>query len=102
MKTSELVTYLNQYLRIAEIEDRSNNGLQVEGASEVSKIAFAVDACLASFEAAREAQVQMLITHHGLFWSEVKLLSGPHFKRIKTLIDANINLYAAHLPLDEH
>jgi dinuclear metal center YbgI/SA1388 family protein len=102
MLTSELVKYLNQYLRVAEIEDRSNNGLQVEGAGEVNNLAFAVDACLASFEAARDAQVQMLITHHGLFWSEVKLISGPHFKRIKTLIDANINLYAAHLPLDEH
>lgn len=102
MKTPDLVNYLNEYLRIAEIEDRSNNGLQVEGASEVAQIAFAVDACLASFEAARDAQVQMLITHHGLFWSEVKLLSGPHYKRIKTLIDANISLYAAHLPLDEH
>jgi dinuclear metal center YbgI/SA1388 family protein len=102
MFTTELVTYLNQYLRLAEIEDRSNNGLQVEGASEVTRIAFAVDACLASFEAAREAQVQLLITHHGLFWSEVKLITGPHFKRLKTLLDANINLYAAHLPLDEH
>ncbi len=102
MHTSDLVTYLNEYLRVAEIEDRSNNGLQVEGASEVTKIAFAVDACLASFEAARDAQARLLITHHGLFWSEVKLISGPHFKRIKTLIDADINLYAAHLPLDEH
>ncbi|HZY44041.1 MAG TPA: Nif3-like dinuclear metal center hexameric protein [Anaerolineae bacterium] len=102
MRTTDLVAYLNEYLRVAEIEDRSNNGLQVEGVGEVNKIAFAVDACLASFETAHAAQVQMLITHHGLFWSEVKLLSGPHFKRIKSLIDGNINLYAAHLPLDEH
>jgi dinuclear metal center YbgI/SA1388 family protein len=102
MKKFDLVNYLNEYLRLAEIEDRSNNGLQVEGASEVNTIAFAVDACLASFEAARDAQAQMLITHHGLFWSEVKLVTGPHFKRIKTLLDANISLYAAHLPLDEH
>lgn len=102
MQTTELVTYLNQYLRLAEIEDRSNNGLQVEGASEVHTIAFAVDACLASFEAARDLKAQMLITHHGLFWSEVKLMTGPHFKRIKTLLEANISLYSAHLPLDEH
>ncbi len=102
MRTSELVTYLHEYLAIATIEDRSNNGLQVEGASDVTKVAFAVDACQSAFEAAREANAQLLIVHHGLFWSEVKLLTGPHFRRIKTLLDANIGLYAAHLPLDYH
>ncbi len=102
MKMIDLVTYLDDYLRVAEIEDRSNNGLQVEGASNVRTIAFAVDACQSAFEAAREAGAQLLIVHHGLFWSEVKLLTGPHFARIKTLLDAGVGLYAAHLPLDFH
>lgn len=102
MRTTELVTYLNEYLHIGEHDDRSNNGWQVEGAASVTTAAFAVDACQAAFEAAREAGAQFLITHHGLFWSEVKLLTGPHFKRIKTLLDANIGLYGVHLPLDSH
>jgi dinuclear metal center YbgI/SA1388 family protein len=102
MRTTELVAYLNEYLHIGEHEDRSNNGLQVEGAASVTVAAFAVDACQAAFEAAREAGAQLLITHHGLFWSEVKLLTGPHFKRIKTLLDTNIGLYGVHLPLDAH
>ncbi len=102
MRTIELIAYLNEYLHISEHEDRSNNGLQVEGAGSVTRVAFAVDACQAAFEAAREAGAQLLITHHGLFWSEVKLLTGPHFKRIKTLLDANIGLYGVHLPLDAH
>jgi len=102
MRTIELIAYLNEYLHLSEHEDRSNNGLQVEGASSVTKIAFAVDACQAAFEAARDAGAQLLITHHGLFWSEVKLLTGPHFKRIKTLFDANVGLYGVHLPLDAH
>ncbi len=102
MRTIELITYLNDYLHISEHEDRSNNGLQVEGASSVTKVAFAVDACQTAFEAARDAGAQLLITHHGLFWSEVKLLTGPHFKRVKTLLDANIGLYGVHLPLDAH
>lgn len=101
MRASELTAYLNQYLRRDVGEDRSNNGLQVEGAPEVNTVAFAVDACQSAFEAAREAGAQLLIVHHGLFWSEVKLLAGPHFARIKTLLDANIGLYAAHLPLDD-
>ena len=102
MKTSELVTYLNEYLHIAEAEDRSNNGLQVEGAAEVTRVAFAVDACLSAFQAARKIDAQMLIVHHGLFWSEVKLVTGPHLARLKTLIEGGVNLYAAHLPLDQH
>ncbi|MBP7686944.1 MAG: Nif3-like dinuclear metal center hexameric protein [Thermoflexales bacterium] len=102
MRTIELITYLNDYLRLSEHEDRSNNGLQVEGAGSVTKVAFAVDACQAAFEAARDAGAQLLITHHGLFWSEVKLLTGPHFKRVKTLLDANVGLYGVHLPLDAH
>jgi len=102
MRTIELIAYLNDYLHLEEHEDRSNNGLQVEGAPSVTKVAFAVDACQSAFDAAREAGVQLLITHHGLFWSEVKLLTGPHFKRIKTLLDANIGLYGVHLPLDSH
>lgn len=102
MRTIELIAYLNDYLHLSEHEDRSNNGLQVEGAGSVTKVAFAVDACQAAFEAARDAGAQLLITHHGLFWSEVKLLTGPHFKRIKTLLDANIGLYGVHLPLDAH
>lgn len=102
MRTIELIAYLNDYLHLRDHEDRSNNGLQVEGAASVTKVAFAVDACQSAFEAAREAGAQLLITHHGLFWSEVKLLTGPHFKRIKTLLDANIGLYGVHLPLDAH
>src|SRR5512147_653110 len=102
MRTIELITYLNDYLHLDDHEDRSNNGLQVEGAANVTKVALAVDACQSAFEAAREAEAQLLITHHGLFWSEVKLLTGPHFKRIKTLLDANIGLYGVHLPLDAH
>ncbi len=58
MRTTELITYLNEYLHIAEHEDRSNNGLQVEGASSVNLVAFAVDACQSAFEGAREAGAQ--------------------------------------------
>ncbi|MBC8492926.1 MAG: Nif3-like dinuclear metal center hexameric protein, partial [Chloroflexi bacterium] len=43
MKREELITYLDDYLRIKEIEDSSQNGLQVEGPEEVTKVAFAVD-----------------------------------------------------------
>jgi dinuclear metal center YbgI/SA1388 family protein len=102
MKTSELVTYLDAYLQIARYPDRSNNGLQVQGRAEVTHAAFAVDACLASFQRAAAERAQLLIVHHGLFWSEHIQITGPHFERIKTLICAECGLYAAHIPLDAH
>ncbi len=102
MDRTELVTYLDDLLRVGEIEDVSDNGLQVEGADQVSRVAFAVDGSLAAFEAARDADAQMLIVHHGLFWGKPLLLTGMHRQRVNTLLQANLSLYAVHLPLDLH
>ena len=97
-----LVTYLDQYLEIAEWEEKSLNGLQVEGASEVTRLALATDAALATFAMAAEAGAAFLIVHHGLFWGSDQAIVGPHRARIAALLDAGISLYAAHLPLDAH
>ncbi len=102
MKRNELVEYLDGYLRVDEIEDASQNGLQVEGPEEVTKVAFAVDGCQASFERAVAERAQLLVVHHGLFWGESKLLTGVHFGRVRTLIEGRCGLYAVHLPLDAH
>jgi dinuclear metal center YbgI/SA1388 family protein len=99
---SKLIEYLNQYLKISEIPDNSKNGLQVQGAEEIEKIAVAVDACMETFEAAAEQNAQMLIVHHGIFWNDIEVLTGYHYKRVKFLMDNCMNLYAAHLPLDVH
>lgn len=83
--------------------DRSMNGLQVDNdGSAVRKIAFAVDACMESFERAAAAGAGMLFVHHGLFWGTPPRVSGNYRRRIQFLLDNNISLYAAHLPLDQH
>ncbi len=102
MNTSDLVSHLDSFLEIDRYHDRSNNGLQVQGSERVERIAFAVDACQASIEAATRAGAQMLITHHGLFWSEHLQVTGAHHRRLRALFDAGLNLYAAHIPLDAH
>lgn len=102
LERKDVVNYLDQYLRVREIPDSSLNGLQVQGRNEIRTIGLAVDACLESFEQAREAGVDMLIVHHGLFWGEPQPLIGSHYERVKLLIEAGINLYCAHLPLDAH
>lgn len=102
MKRNDLTSWLDQYLTPRRYQDRSNNGLQVQGPDEVHRVAFAVDACAASFNAAVAADAQLLIVHHGLFWSEHLQIVGAHFERVRTLIAGGCGLYASHLPLDAH
>lgn len=102
MNRDELVKYLDEYLKISEIDDVSNNGLQVEGGEQVDRIAFAVDACREAFRRAGEAGARMVIAHHGLFWGKPLMVRGPHRERVALLLKSNISLYAAHLPLDVH
>lgn len=102
MQTRELVSYLDTYLEIGRFKDPSNNGLQVQGAPEVTKVAFAVDACQASVDGAVAAGAGLLIVHHGLFWSRHLQITGLHYARIRALIEGRLGLYAAHIPLDAH
>jgi putative NIF3 family GTP cyclohydrolase 1 type 2 len=44
MLRNELVEYLDEYLKVNEVEDVSQNGLQVQGPADVRKVAVAVDA----------------------------------------------------------
>lgn len=102
IKRDELVKYLDDYLRVDEIKDASQNGLQVDGPLEVRKAAFAVDGCQAAFEQAAAQGAQLLIVHHGMFWDDPVLLVGPAYRRAKTLIEGACGLYGVHLPLDLH
>ena len=102
MKRDELVAYLDETLEVKTIADSSNNGLQVEGSEQITRLAFAVDAGLAAFKGADQAGAQMLIVHHGLFWDRPIMVTGVHRRRLKQLFDSNISLYAVHLPLDFH
>lgn len=105
MKRDELIAYLDEYLEIASFApiDRSSNGLIVGGIDkEVWRIAFAVDACQKTFDLAKEADADLLVVHHGLFWGSPLPLTGSHYTRVKTLLDNHLDLYVAHLPLDAH
>lgn len=102
MNRDALVTYLDDYLDCRGSADYSDNGLQVEGGAEITRLAFAVDACQETIEGAIAADARMLIVHHGLFWGKVLRVVGPHRRRVKALLDGGCSLYAAHLPLDRH
>lgn len=105
MKLKDFLAWSSELLDFAKFEqiDSSKNGLQVGRVEkEVQRISFAVDASLATFEAAAEWQSDALFVHHGLFWKEPLRVVGSHYHRIKFLLENDIALIAAHLPLDAH
>lgn len=100
---NKLVSFLNNELKLSEFsDDESANGLQVEGSGIVSNVGLAVDACDYVFQVAVERNIDFLIVHHGLIWGGIRSVGGVLRRRIKTLLDSDISLYACHLPLDWH
>lgn len=103
MNRTDLITYLDNYLRIAEIKDYGPQGLQLEADNaEIKRIALAVDVAPRVIEAAAEWNADMLLVHHGILWREVERIAGGLGKRVRQMLTHGINLYAAHLPLDAH
>ncbi len=104
MRLEELVGYLDEYLRIAEVPDwpQAHNGLQVENSGEVRRVAAAVDASEAAVRAAVERGCDLLLVHHGLFWDGERRLTGRRYRKFRMLFDADVAVYSAHLPLDLH
>ena len=102
MQLVELTRYLDDYLRIRDVPDAPEalNGLQVENAGQVTRIAAAVDLCEATVQLALAQRADLLLVHHGLFWSGLRPLVGPAYKRVAALVTQGIALYSAHLPLD--
>lgn len=99
-----LEAYFAELLRPEGFKDYGPNGLQVEGAPEIARIAFAVSATAESVNRAVEAGAQALVVHHGLFWKfhGARSLVGPFARRVFPLVRHQISLFAYHLPLDAH
>lgn len=104
LSRKELDNFLKELLNPQEFQDYGPNGLQIEGRETISKIAFAVSAQRHSVQTAVEQGADCLIVHHGLFWKfhGTRTITGPFAKRVKPLIENEINLFGYHLPLDAH
>ncbi len=99
---SQVVAWLDDFLGSSSFQDASKNGLQVGNRGWVHKLATAVDAREATLQGARDAGADLLLVHHGLFWKEPELLTGVHLARVRGMLEGDLSLYAAHLPLDAH
>ncbi len=104
MDLLKLATYVDGYLKVAEIKDYPNavNGLQLENTGVVTKIAAAVDACETTIQRAAESGANLLLVHHGLFWGGLAPLSGVAYRKVRLAMESDLAVYSAHLPLDAH
>jgi dinuclear metal center YbgI/SA1388 family protein len=82
--------------------DGAVNGLQVENSGTVSHIAACVDASLVTIKLAIAAGADLMIVHHGLFWSPTVPWTGKRREMLELLVKNNLAVYSSHLPLDAH
>jgi dinuclear metal center YbgI/SA1388 family protein len=99
-----IVKHCDQLLHTKEIGDYDGaaNGLQVENGGTVSRIAAAVDASLATVKLAIVARADLMVVHHGLFWSPSHPWTGKKYELLRLLVENNLAVYSSHLPLDAH
>ncbi len=78
------------------------NGIQVANRGPITRIAVSVDASRRVIEATIRAEANLLVVHHGLFWSGVQPLTGVTYERLRLLFTHDVAVYSSHLPLDAH
>src|SRR5919106_2047087 len=101
---SEIVRYMDRFLRIREVGDWDNalNGMQIENSGRVTRIGAAVDVSTRVLTEAQKRDVDLLIVHHGLFWPGLQPIRGALHRQLRLAFENDIALYSAHLPLDIH
>jgi dinuclear metal center YbgI/SA1388 family protein len=101
---SGIVRYCDQLLRTTEIKDYDGaaNGLQVENRGAVTRIAATVDASLATIKLAVADHADLVLVHHGLFWSACHPWTGKRVELLRLLLENDVAVYSSHLPLDAH
>ena len=102
MKLKKIVDWLDKTLEVKAFSDVSNNGVQIARTGEdVAKVAFGVDASVRTVRAAAAADAQLLVVHHGISWGGgIQRITDGVYNVVKAAMDADLALYAVHLPLD--
>lgn len=103
-KLADIAEFINSYLRVGAFKDfpGSYNGVQFENSGEVSKIASAVDCGIEEVKAARKIGANLLLVHHGMFWTAPIPIVKSNYEKVKNLVEGDIAVYSCHLPLDAH
>jgi dinuclear metal center YbgI/SA1388 family protein len=95
---------LDELLDAASVPDYPSalNGIQLENRSPIRRVAAAVDFSSRTIDGAIAADANLLVVHHGMYWSGLRPLVGPAYARVRRLLEHDVAVYASHLPLDAH
>ena len=99
----DMTMFLETMAPLSYQEEYDNSGLLVgRGEAAVHKVMLAVDASESVIEQTIANQCEMLITHHPLIFHPLKKVTeeDPVGKRVLTLAEHGIALYAAHTNMD--
>lgn len=102
---SRIVGFLDEILQTSTTPDYPSalNGLQLSNRSgRIRKVAAAVDFSTQTIKAAIDEHANLLIVHHGMFWKGLQPIVGRTHTQLSDLMDADVAVYASHLPLDRH
>jgi len=101
---ARVVQHCDQLLRTAAFTDYDGafNGLQAENCGTVTRIAAAVDASLTTAKFAVANKADLLLVHHGLFWSPRHPWTAKNHELLRVLLEYDLAVYSSHLPLDAH
>src|SRR3954452_20495228 len=100
---NQIIGYLDDLLDPTAYDDYGPNGLQVPGSEQIQTVVTGVSANAELFARAREADADLVLVHHGLFWAgPPRPLDRASKRRLQLLFDADMSLAAYHLPLDGH
>jgi dinuclear metal center YbgI/SA1388 family protein len=101
---AEVAAFLDELLQIAGVPDYPGalNGVQLANRGEIDRVVTAVDFSSAAISGAIETRARLILVHHGMFWGGARPIIGDRYGRIRALIEHDIAVYSAHLPLDVH
>ena len=102
MKLKEIFTYLDDIFPIEAAEEWDNSGTQLALSDECNKAMAVIEITESLVDEAIESDVDLIITHHPLFFSNLKSLSKDDSmgRIIIKLIQNNISVYSAHTSCD--
>lgn len=102
-RAKDIITLMEEEFPLHLAESWDNSGLQIGSTDKkVERILIALDLDSFVLKQAVKQQVDMIITHHPILFKPVKNINyaSPLGKMIKTLVSADITVYAAHTNLD--
>src|SRR5262245_47488495 len=100
----QIAIYCDRLLNTRDVKDYegAGNGVQAENRGGVTGSAATVDTSMATVRKAIDERANLLLVHHGLFWSKRQPWIGKNYDLLRLLFDHDVAIYSSHLPLDKH